>query len=104
MTTVYNYESPKYLKQNGMNAQLIEVSSKIYSRDHIKARIEAINVSKGGDTVITLRETFFDPRYRRATIIGVALSALYRLSGFNLLIFYGGNIFSNIVPNMGNFI
>jgi Sugar (and other) transporter len=32
------------------------------------------------------------------------LSALYRLSGINLLLFYGGNMFSNIVPDMGNFI
>lgn len=104
MTKIYNYESPKYLKQHGMNAHLIEVFGKIYSTDQVNTRIKEINVSKGEEKDITLGETLFDPRYRRATFIGVALSALYRLSGFNLLIFYGGNMFSNIVPDMGNFI
>jgi hypothetical protein len=33
MTTVYNYESPKYLKENGMEAELNEVMGKIYSAD-----------------------------------------------------------------------
>ena len=87
-----------------MNAQLVEVIGKIYSSDQVNNRIKVINVSKGVEKVISLRETLFDPRYRRATFIGVTLSALYRLSGINLLLFYGGNIFSNIVPDMGNFI
>ena len=49
MTTVYNYESPKYLKLQGMNAQLVRVIGKIYSSDQVETRIKAINVSKGVD-------------------------------------------------------
>jgi hypothetical protein len=33
MSTVYDYESPKYLKENKMNAKLNEVMGKIYSAD-----------------------------------------------------------------------
>lgn len=77
MATVYNYESPKYLKQNGMDGQLNEVMGKIYSGDQVKTRIDAINVSSGGsEKTITLSETLFDPRYRRATFVGVTLSTM----------------------------
>jgi hypothetical protein len=33
MVTIYKYESPKFLKQQGMEAQLNEVMGKIYSGD-----------------------------------------------------------------------
>jgi len=76
MVTIYKYESPKFLKQQGMEAQLNEVMGKIYSGDQVKSRIDAINVSSGGEKAITLKETLFDPRYRRATLVGVTLSAM----------------------------
>jgi hypothetical protein len=49
---------------------------KIYSGDQVKSRIDAINVASGGEKTITLKETLFDPRYRRATFVGVTLSTM----------------------------
>jgi MFS family permease len=88
-----------------MNAQLNEVMGRIYSSDQVSTRIEAINVSSGGETkAITLSETLCDPRYSRATFVGVSLSALQQLSGINLVMFFGGGIFSGVLTNWGNFI
>jgi hypothetical protein len=42
----------------------------------VKNRIEAINVAEGGEKTITLKETLSDPRYRKATFVGVILSAM----------------------------
>jgi hypothetical protein len=104
MSTVYSYESPKYLKENGMEAELNDVMGKIYTGDQVKTRIEAINVAEGGQKAITLNETLFDPRFRKATFVGVILSAMQQLSGINVIIFYGGNIFQDVVPGLGNLI
>jgi hypothetical protein len=59
-----------------MEAELNEVMGKIYSGDQVKPRIEAINVAEGGEKTITLSETLFDPRYRKATFVGVTLAAM----------------------------
>ena len=74
MATVYNYESPKYLKQQGKDAELNDVMGKIYSGDLVKSRIDEINVDSGEKRSITLRETVCDPRYSKATIVGSTLS------------------------------
>jgi hypothetical protein len=86
-----------------MEAELNKVMGKIYSGDQVKARIEAINVAEGGEKTVTLRETLFDPRYSKATLVGVILSAMQQLSGINVIIFYGGNIFSSVI-DLGNLI
>jgi len=50
---------------------------KIYSGDQVKTRIDAINVSSSiNEKTISMGETLFDPRYRRATLVGVTLSTM----------------------------
>ena len=59
-----------------MENELNEVMGKIYSNDLVQSRIDDINVDSGVEKIITLRETFCDPRYRIATFIGVSLSVM----------------------------
>jgi hypothetical protein len=61
-------------------------------------------VSAGGEKAITLSETLFDPRYRRATLVGVTLSTMQQLSGINLVMFFGGGIFVKVLTTWGNYI
>ncbi len=52
---------------------------KIYTADQVKLRIDDINVNsndEGGSKNITVMQTLTDPRYKKATLIGVALSAM----------------------------
>jgi len=71
--TVFNYETPKFLKQTGREAELNEIIGKIYSSDQIESRIDAIPVSVGG-AALTYKETLFSPKYRIATLMGCALA------------------------------
>ncbi len=75
MLTVFNYETPKYLKQNQDKERLDAVMSKIYSREQVQRRIDAIIVSEGGENSSpSYGETLTSPKYRQATIIGCLLS------------------------------
>lgn len=106
MFTVYNYESPKFYKENNRNAELNQVMGKIYTPDQVKQRIDDINVVANQDgeaNKVTIMQTLTDPRYKKATLIGVSLSAMQQLSGINLVLFYGGNVFSAVI-SLGNWV
>jgi hypothetical protein len=52
---------------------------KLYTADQVKQRTDDINVTsndEGGSKNITVMQTLTDPRYKKATLIGVALSAM----------------------------
>jgi Sugar (and other) transporter len=48
---------------------------------------------QGGPSML---ESFTDPAYRRATIMGCLMMVFQQLSGINVLIFYSSNIFINL--------
>jgi len=50
LLTVFNYETPKFLKQNKRVSELQSIMSKIYTSDKVAERIESIVISEGGDT------------------------------------------------------
>jgi Na+/melibiose symporter-like transporter len=100
--TVFNYETPKFLKQNGRKAELAEIMGKIYAPDQVQQRIDSIVVSTGGaDSSPSYSETLTSPKYRSATLIGCTLSMLQQLSGINIVMFYSSNIMgsSGLPPN-----
>lgn len=75
--TVFNYETPKFLKQNDKKAELAEIMGKIYSADQVQSRIESIVVSTGSaDSSPSYGEILTSPKYRSATYLGCALSML----------------------------
>jgi hypothetical protein len=67
--------------------------SKIYHYSQIKNRIDTIPIPSGDEKVVTLYETLFDPKYKRATLVGVSISAFMQLSGISLVMFFGGGFF-----------
>jgi hypothetical protein len=46
--TVFNYETPKFLKQSGKNGELNKLMGKIYEPDRIVDRISMIVVAEAG--------------------------------------------------------
>jgi len=72
--------------------------SKIYKRSQVAARIEEIAVeqNQNANQGPSYKETFCDPRIRRAAWIGCSISVFQQLTGINALIFYSASIFSNV--------
>lgn len=89
--TVFNYETPKFLKQNGRSAELNTIMGKIYSHDQVQSRIDTIIVSSGGSSP-SYKETLTSPKYMIATIMGCTLSLMQQLSGINIVMFYSSTI------------
>ena len=91
LLTVFNYETPKFLKQNGRNAELNEIMGRIYSHDQVQSRIDEIVVGSSGSSP-SYKETLLSPKFRVATIIGCTLSLMQQLSGINIVMFYSSTI------------
>lgn len=72
--TVFNYETPKFLKMTGRKAELNEIMGKIYSSDQVQKRIESIQGESGANNSPSYGETVCGPKYMVATIIGCILS------------------------------
>lgn len=47
LLTSFNYETPKFMKQNGENGKLNELMGKIYDSERIEERIRAITIETG---------------------------------------------------------
>ena len=102
LLTVFNYDSPKYLKMKGRVAELTLTMGKLYSSDQVQTRIESINVNQDQGEVVSMRDTLVDPRYRRATFIGIMLNVAQQFSGINIVMSYGGQFFNELFPGLGN--
>jgi hypothetical protein len=76
LLTVFNYETPKYLKQNNRIAKLNELMGKIYEPDKVGERIDAIVIETGKVQQVSYKETLCDPKYSMATFVGCTLSIL----------------------------
>lgn len=100
LLTVFNYDTPKFLKQNGNNAALNELMGRIYEADRIRDRIDAITVDSGKtSTAPGYKETLCHPKYKYATLLGCLLSVLQQLSGINAVMFYSSKIFQKVNIN-----
>ncbi|CDW77776.1 sugar transporter family protein [Stylonychia lemnae] len=104
LLTVFNYETPKFLKQNNQHGQLSKLMGKIYEPDRIVERINAIVIESGKATTPSYGQTLCHPKYQYATILGCALSVLQQLSGINAVMFYSSKIFDKmgIDTNLGS--
>lgn len=104
LLTVFNYETPKFLKQNQQNAKLNELMGKLYESDRISERINAIAIEGGKTQAPGYKETLCHPRYSYATLLGCSLSVLQQLSGINAVMFYSSTIFTTmgVSPRLGS--
>jgi len=70
---------------------------KYYKGMEIRRRIDALSVGKneGSSDVqeVTMKETFFDPRIRKAAWIGFAFVFFQQSTGINSILFYSAQLF-----------
>jgi MFS transporter, SP family, galactose:H+ symporter len=90
--TIFNYETPKFLKQHKKMGELNQIMGKIYTSSEVQARIDAIIINESNEGSPSYSETLCSPRYRIATYIGCALSFLQQLTGINIVMFYSSTI------------
>ena len=72
--TIFNYETPKFLKQHKKMGELNQIMGKIYSSSGIQVRIDDIIVNETSEGLPSYSEILCSPKYRIATYIGCALS------------------------------
>lgn len=102
LLTVFNYETPKVLKQRNQIAKLTVLMGKIYDASRVPEKIELIVVDKAvegsTDTQVTYGKTLCNPQYKMATLVGITMSIFQQCSGINAVMFYSSTIFATI-PN-----
>ena len=90
-------ESPRWLTESGREDQALDVLARINGRAQALVELgqikEAIAEESG-----TLSE-LFQPGFRRALVIAVALAILQQITGINTVLFYGSIIFKEQVGN-----
>jgi len=96
---VFNYDTPKFLKQQNNHGKLNELMGKIYDAERVSERINAITIETGKASSPGYKETLISPKYYWATFLGCTLSVLQQLSGINAVMFYSSEIFNTINVN-----
>ena len=90
-------ESPRWLTESGREDKALDVLARINGRAQALVELgqikEAIAEESG-----TLSE-LFQPGFRRALVIAVALAILQQITGINTVLFYGSIIFKEQVGN-----
>ena len=101
LQTVFKYDTPVVLKQNGEIAKLNEFMKKIYHPHVVQERIDEI---AGGGVDISHTDEVANigygavccgPQYSRATFVGCSLSIFQQMTGINVIMFYSNTIFKN---------
>jgi SP family arabinose:H+ symporter-like MFS transporter len=90
-------ESPRWLTENGQEAQALEVLTKVNGPVQGKLELEAIKevIAEESGTWSEL----FQPGVRRALAIAVFLAVFQQITGINTVLFYGSLIFKEQVGN-----
>ena len=87
-------ESPRWLVQNGREAEAEQVLSRIEGRDSADAEIEAIRSAVAEESGYVL-----DPAFRKPLVIAVLIALFSQFTGINTIIYYGSLVFLEHVPN-----
>jgi MFS family permease len=87
-------ESPRWLVEAGRVRQAYDILAKVDGREHAAAEIAAIQEAVAAETG-SLAE-LFQPGLRRPLTIGVALAVLQQVTGINVFLYFGTEIFRQL--------
>jgi len=87
-------ESPRWLVEAGQVEKARDVLTKVDGREHAAAEIAAIQEAITTETGSLAQ--LFAPGLRRALIIGVALAILQQVTGINVFLYFGTEIFKGL--------
>jgi MFS transporter, SP family, arabinose:H+ symporter len=86
-------ESPRWLVIRGHEQKATGILDRIYGKSETAGQIENIKALVSGETE-TNWKILFQPGFRMALFIGVALAMLGQLMGVNAVLYYGPTIFA----------
>jgi len=87
-------ESPRWLVEAGQVQKARDILTKVDGREHAATEIAAIQESIAAETG-SLAE-LLQPGRRRALVIGVALATLQQVTGINVFLYFGPEIFKQL--------
>ena len=96
--TVFNFDSPKFMKQKKDFEKLEKLMRKIYNEKEvdIKQLINDLETCKKKDCFnITYTDVLTNPRYRRATFVGCMLAMMQMTNGINIIIYFSNILFED---------
>jgi len=102
LLTVFRYDTPNFLVQNGDDAKLRQLFEHIYHADVVEERIanikEDLKPANSGDVheSVSYYDVCFGARYRRATALGVGIACFQQTTGTNIQNFYSNQIFKGM--------
>lgn len=95
---VYPFETPCFLKQTGDTQALKSALTKIYKTPE-RANMENDNIvilNEDDQQNLSIFTVVYDPRYRRATLVGCMLIAIHQLSGLGAILTYSNLEFQGL--------
>ena len=86
-------ESPRWLVQNGREAEAEEFVSRLAGRDAAQAEIRAIQSAVAEES-----GNLLDPAFRKPLIVAILVALFSQFTGINTIIYYGSLVFLEHVP------
>jgi len=86
-------ESPRWLAEKGLVEQARRILTRVDGAEHTERELSEIQAALKEEPA-TLRQ-MFAPGLRVALMIGVALAVLQQVTGINVMLYYGPEIFKN---------
>jgi len=87
-------ESPRWLVQNGREAEAEEFVSRLAGRDAAQAEIHAIQSAVAEES-----GNLLDPAFRKPLIVAILIALFSQFTGINTIIYYGSLVFLEHVPH-----
>lgn len=87
-------ESPRWLIQRGRDARAREILARVGGPDYAGAEHAAITAGVRPDA--NRAQSVFDSRIRRLLLIGISLAVLQQVTGINVFLYFGTEIFKQL--------
>jgi sugar porter (SP) family MFS transporter len=86
-------ESPRWLVQNGREAEAEQILSRIEGRDPAHLEIESIRAAVAEES-----GNLLDPAFRKPLVVAILIALFSQFTGINTIIYYGSLVFLEHVP------
>jgi len=86
-------ESPRWLVQNGREAEAEQILSRIEGRDSAHLEIESIRIAVAEES-----GNILDPAFRKPLLVAILIALFSQFTGINTIIYYGSLVFLEHVP------